>query len=135
VEDTEPPLIRGLALAAAGADTLDPPGGKRTADPAVGDRMVPLPDAGRSTCCEILPRLRTLPRATPRPAESPRTSDLPWITPIPPAGAPRLTIKVCPGVLGIRGKLKCWGGFTTRGTVFHPVPILPGCQNQPKELR
>jgi hypothetical protein len=109
-EDPEPPLVRGLALTVAGAETLEPPAGKRMADPAGGACMVPPmflpPDAGRSTCCEILPKLRTLPRATPKPAESLRISDLPWITPAAPTAAPRLTTKVCPGVVGILGTLK-----------------------------
>ena len=127
-------LIRGPAVLPAGAETLEePPAGNRAADPATGARIVPPRDAdtGRSTCCEILPKLRTLPRATPRPAESLRIADLPWITPVAPTGTPRLTIKVCPGAVGILGALKCCGGFTMRGTVFHPVQVLPGCQNHP----
>jgi hypothetical protein len=120
---------------AAGAEALEPPpAGNRAEDAAAGARIVPVrvpdADADRSACCEILPKLRTLPRATPRPAESVRMFDLPWITPLTPTGA-RLTIKVCPGVVGILGALKCCGGFTMRGTVFHPVQVLPGCQNHP----
>jgi hypothetical protein len=135
-EDPELLLIRGPAVLPAGAETLEePPAGNRAEDAAAGARIVPLlgpdEDAGRSTCCEILPKLRTLPRATPRPAESLRMFDLPWITPVAPAGAPRLTIKVCPGAVGILGALKCCGAFTMRGTVFHPVQVLPGCQNHP----
>jgi hypothetical protein len=132
-------LIRGPAVLPAGAETLGaPPAGNRAADAADGARMVPRPDvdtdAGRSPCCEIRPKLRTLPRATPRPAESLRIADLPWIAPVIPMGAPRLTSNVCPGVVGIRGALKCCGAFTMRGTVFHPVQVLPGCQNHPYEL-
>ena len=131
-------FIRGPAVLPAGAEALGAPlAGNRAADAADGACMVPRADAGpdadpgRSTCCEILPKLRTLPRATPRPAESLRIADLPWITPVAPTGAPRLTIKVCPGVLGNLGALKCCGAFTMRGTVFHPVQVLPGCQNHP----
>ena len=112
-------------------DALDPPAGKRIAEPAGGACTVLIPDAGRSTCCEILPRLRTLPRATPRPAELLRISDLPGTTPTPPDGIPRLTSKVCPGAAGGRGALKVCGGFTMRRPVFQPVHVLPGCQNQP----
>jgi len=137
-EDPDPVLIRGPAVLPVGAEALEePPAGNRAADEADGARMVPLldpdgdADTGRSTCCEIRPKLRTLPRATPRPAESLRIADLPWIAPLRPTGAPRLTIRVCPGAVGILGALKCCGGFTIRGTVFHPVQVLPGCQNHP----
>lgn len=110
---------------------LDPPAGKRTAEPAAGARTVPSPGDGRPTCCEILPRLETLPRATPRPAELRRISDLPCTAPNVPTGIPRLTTKVCPGAAGGRGGLKRCGAFTIRSPVFQPVHVLPGCQNQP----
>jgi len=49
--------------------------GKRAAVPFIGGRTNP-PVAGEvSTCREILPRLRTLPRGTPNPAEPLRS----WI--------------------------------------------------------
>ena len=81
--DPDPVLIRGPAVLPAGAETRDePPAGNRAADAADGARMVPLldpgdADTGLSACCEIRPKLRTLPRATPRPAESLRIADLP----------------------------------------------------------
>ena len=97
--------------------------------------MVPRADAGpdadpgRSTCCEILPKLRTLPRATPRPAESLRIADLPWITPTAPTGAPRLTIKVCPGVLGDLGRVEV---LRSIHDARNGVPSRPGSPRLPE---
>jgi len=51
-----------------------------------------------------------------------------------PAGAimvPRFTTRVCPGVAGGLGTLKVRGALATRGTLFQPDQVRPGCQNQP----
>ena len=67
-----PPPLRGMGPL-CGADIRDDDG-RRAADPFIGGRAIPLLAGEVSTCREILPRLRTLPRGTPRPAEPLRSS-------------------------------------------------------------
>ena len=132
-------LIRGPAVLLAGAVALEAlPTGNRAAEDADGARTVPRadgdPDAGLLTAPSAgrpVPRLRTLPRATPRPAESPRISDLPGpgSRTLTPTGALRLTIKVCPGVAGGLGTLKCCGGIHD---ARDSVPSRPGASRPPE---
>ncbi len=98
---------------------------------ADGARMVPRAGCGSGRGCWPLHLLRDPAQITDTASRHSQTcriaaycrSALDLIAPLTPTGAPRLTIKVCPGVVGILGTLKCCGGFTMRGTVFHPVQM------------